>query len=86
MTKGKALLPVLPLDIKMGVDQPRGTKRSAAVAGHTNEAPNEDQSGDSEPGPRKVDTPVRSRTAFLHRIRNQIGPRAMHIDGARYTS
>ncbi|KAH9021070.1 hypothetical protein EDB84DRAFT_1513377 [Lactarius hengduanensis] len=27
-------LPVLPLDIEIGVDQPRGTKRSAAIAAH----------------------------------------------------
>ncbi|KAI9457972.1 hypothetical protein BJY52DRAFT_1270679 [Lactarius psammicola] len=56
MTKGKALLPLHPLDIKIGADQPRGTKRSAAVAGHIDEMPNEDQGGDSEPGPRKMVT------------------------------
>ncbi|KAF8269046.1 hypothetical protein EI94DRAFT_1726121 [Lactarius quietus] len=57
-TKGKALLPVLPLDIVIGVNQPRGTKRSATVAAHI-DGPNEDQGEDSEPGPRKAIISVR---------------------------
>lgn len=56
-TKGKALfpLPLYPLDIKIGDDQPRGTQRSAA---HLNEAFNNDQGGIDEPPPRKVVTPA----------------------------
>ncbi|KAH8981009.1 hypothetical protein EDB92DRAFT_1953514 [Lactarius akahatsu] len=51
-------LPVLLLDIEIGVDQPRGTKRSATIAAHSDKAPNEDLGGDGEPGPRKVATPI----------------------------
>ncbi len=57
-TKGKALLPLHPLDIKIGIDQPRGTKRSAAVATHIDEVPDEVRGGESEPGPRRMVTPV----------------------------
>ena len=73
-TKGKALLPLHPLDIKIGVDQSRGTKRSAAVVAHVDEAPDEDQGGDSKTGPRKVVTPVGRRTT---RVRFQSPPESL---------
>ncbi|KAH8980273.1 hypothetical protein EDB92DRAFT_1954102 [Lactarius akahatsu] len=64
-------LPVLPLDIEIGVDQPRGTRRSAAIAAHSDKAPNEDLGGDGEPGPRKAATPIERaclpRYSFLYR-------------------
>lgn len=47
-TKGKTV-PLLPLDIKIGHNQPRGTKRCAATAAHVDK-PHEEQSGDSDPG------------------------------------
>ena len=56
-TPGKILLPLLPLDIKIGASQPRG-KRPAA---HIDEAPDEDQSGNTELGPRRS---VRRRVRF----------------------
>lgn len=61
-TKGKTV-PMLPPDTKIGPNQPRGTKRSAAIAAHVDEA-NEEQSVESEPGPRKVDTSVRRCVRF----------------------
>ncbi|KAH9169511.1 hypothetical protein EDB89DRAFT_1984499 [Lactarius sanguifluus] len=68
-TKGN--FPVLPLDIDIGVDQPRGTKRSATIAAHRDKAPNEDLGGDGVPGPRKVATPIERprlpRYPFLYR-------------------
>ncbi|KAH9030934.1 hypothetical protein EDB85DRAFT_1398323 [Lactarius pseudohatsudake] len=65
-------LPVLPLDIEIDVDQPRGTKRSAAIAAHSDKAPNEDLGGDGEPGPRKAATPIECpRYKFLRRIQRR---------------
>ncbi|KAH9030933.1 hypothetical protein EDB85DRAFT_1398342 [Lactarius pseudohatsudake] len=62
---GKALLPVVPLDIKIGADQSRGTKRSAAISAQSSdEAPKKDL---SEPGPRKMVTRRVARFAFLRR-------------------
>ncbi len=69
----KALLPLHPLDIKIGVNQPHGTKRSAVVA-NIDEVPNKDQSGDSETGPRKVVTLVGRRTT---RVRFQSPPESL---------
>ncbi|KAH8993895.1 hypothetical protein EDB86DRAFT_1317151 [Lactarius hatsudake] len=65
MTKEKALLPLYPLDIKVGDDQPRVTNRSAV---HINEASNNDQGGVDEPPPRKVVMPAgrsTTRAKFL---------------------
>ncbi|KAH9030932.1 hypothetical protein EDB85DRAFT_1961685 [Lactarius pseudohatsudake] len=59
MTKGKALLPLHPLDIKIGDDQPRGTNRSAV---HINEASNNGQGRVGVPPPRKVVTPAGGST------------------------
>ncbi|KAH9030937.1 hypothetical protein EDB85DRAFT_1961714, partial [Lactarius pseudohatsudake] len=56
----------LPLDIEIGVDQPRGTKRSATIAAHSDKAPDEDLGGDGEPGPRKAATSIE---------RPRLGPR-----------
>ncbi|KAH9071465.1 hypothetical protein EDB83DRAFT_2364062 [Lactarius deliciosus] len=68
-------LTVLPLDIEIGIDQPRGTKRSAAIAAHSDhsdKAPNEDL---GEPGPQKVATPIERprlpRYPFLYRIQRR---------------
>ncbi|KAH8981008.1 hypothetical protein EDB92DRAFT_217492 [Lactarius akahatsu] len=64
-SEGKALLPVVPLDIKIGADQSRGTKRSAAISAQSSdEAPKKDL---SEPGPRKMVTRRVARFAFLRR-------------------
>ncbi|KAH8993898.1 hypothetical protein EDB86DRAFT_2928333 [Lactarius hatsudake] len=83
----KGNLPVLPLDIEIGVDQPRGTKRSAAIAAHSDhsdKAPNEDLGGDGEPGPRKVATPIeRPRRpryySFLKRRRVDDDPKTAEV-------
>lgn len=64
---------MLPLDIKIGGVQPRGTKRSAAVAAQNDEVPNEG-TGDRESVPRKVITPIGRRTtrsSFLASLRPQ---------------
>ncbi|KAH9021071.1 hypothetical protein EDB84DRAFT_1513382 [Lactarius hengduanensis] len=64
-SEGKALLLVVPLDIKIGADQSRGTKRSAAISAQSSdEAPKRDL---SEPGPRKMVTRRVARFAFLRR-------------------
>ncbi|KAI9447570.1 hypothetical protein H4582DRAFT_1894718 [Lactarius indigo] len=55
VTKGKALLPLHPLDIKIGDNQPRGTNRSAE---RFDEASNDNKVGGSEPPPQKVVTPA----------------------------
>jgi hypothetical protein len=67
------VLPLLPLDIKISGAQPRGTKRSAAVAAHIDEDRNEGR--DREPEPRKVVTPIGRRTtrsSFLALLRPQL--------------
>ncbi|KAH8993897.1 hypothetical protein EDB86DRAFT_3244053 [Lactarius hatsudake] len=68
---GKVLLPVVPLDIKIGVDQPQDTKRSersAVISAHSSDdAPKKDLGGHGEPGPRKMVTRRVARFAFLHR-------------------
>jgi hypothetical protein len=71
------LFPMFPLYTKITGAQPQGTKRSAAIAAHINEAVNEDQgegSGGSGPGPRKVVTPIgrhTTRSSFLASLRPQ---------------
>ena len=60
-TKGNPLLPLHPLDIRVGASQPRGTKRSAAIAAHIDE-PDRDQ--DSESVPRKAAVSSRRRVRF----------------------
>ena len=62
-SRAKTLLPVYPLNIKVGANQPRGTKRSAAIAAHIDE-PDRDNSEDSWLGLRKVVTSARRRVRF----------------------
>ncbi|KAN0137337.1 hypothetical protein V8E53_004782 [Lactarius tabidus] len=59
----KILLPLLPLKIKIGANQPRGTKCSAASAALVDK-PQVDQSEDREPGPGNMVTSVKHRVRF----------------------
>ena len=64
-TEEKALLLVLPLDIRIRVDWRQATGHPTAVAAHIDEVPNEDQDGDSELGSRRVVRAVRRRVRFV---------------------
>lgn len=64
-TEQKNLLPVLPLDIRIGVDWRQTTGHATAVAAHIDEVPNKDQDEDSELQPRRVVRAVRRRGRFV---------------------
>ncbi|KAH9018354.1 hypothetical protein EDB83DRAFT_2436367 [Lactarius deliciosus] len=85
MTKEKALLPLYPLDIKVGDDQPRVANRSAV---HINEASNNDQGEVDEPPPRRVVMPAgrsTTRAKFLSPLESRLEKRRRVDDSLKNT-
>ncbi|KAH9071462.1 hypothetical protein EDB83DRAFT_250092 [Lactarius deliciosus] len=85
MTKEKALLPLYPLDIKVGDDQPRVANRSAV---HINEASNNDQGEVDEPPPRRVVMPAgrsTTRAKFLSPRESRLEKRRRVDDSLKNT-
>jgi hypothetical protein len=75
--EGNPLLPVLPLDIRIGDDGTRATGRPTAVTAHIDEVPNEDQGRNSELGSRRVVKAVR-RGSLGRRVRFMSQPELYH--------